>query len=295
MAPARSLPSLLLSLALSAQFAHGQITLDQIYPDWSYTTSRLTPSTSPGCLAAYRAPISCPETLLGLAASMRTIFKPTPADIDSVCTQSCADSIDEYLLNLITSCTGPGDGATKVVGSGNSGVYADPEPVHVVGWVLQYIYSRSCRKDNSTGEYCYFKGGSANNKFACDDSCNLQFYANAHNYPGAGWFFNHYMLIDQSSWWTEYFGPGWERARECGAVEEQPRYADVGVILESLKVKEEEEKKMGNGTVKADEGGKGSETGSGGVVGGDASNGTAPGTVKTSAAGRMKSPFAWMI
>jgi hypothetical protein len=112
------------------------------------------------------------------------------------------------------------------------------------------------------------------------------------------------MLVDQSSWWMEYFGPGWERSRECGAVEERPRYADVGVILESLRVKEEE--KMGKvdgtvkGTVKGEEDGKvkGSEMGSADVVvgGGDgSSNGTAPGAVKTSGAGRVRSPFAWML
>jgi hypothetical protein len=230
---------------------------------------------------------------------MRTIFKPTPSDIDSVCTPTCADSIDAYLLNLITSCTSSSDGATKVLDSGNSGVYADPEPVHVVAWVLQYTYARSCRKSTDTGEYCYFTGRPANNKFACEDTCNVQFYANAHNYPGSAWFFNHYMLMDQSSWWTEYFKPGWERARECGAVEERPRHADVEAILESLRVKEEAEVKgAGNGTVKGEEGAKGSGTVNGevGVGGGaDFANGTAPGAVKTSGAGKMRSPFVWVL
>ncbi|KAK0641674.1 hypothetical protein B0T16DRAFT_393920 [Cercophora newfieldiana] len=237
----RFLPSLLLGAATAVQLASGTITLDRLYDDWSFTTAKLSPSTSPACLAAYRAPIACPETLLGLAASMRTVFKPTPADFDLTCTPSCADSVDAYLHGLITACTLPTDGAPKVLGSGNSGEYAaQPEPVHVIGWILQYTLARSCaRKDNSTGTgtYCYFDQGPANNKFECSDACEMQFYASAHDYPGAGWRFNHYNLIDQTSWWEEYFVGGWERAVGCGAVERRPRYADVKAVLAEVEAK----------------------------------------------------------
>lgn len=76
-------------------------------------------------------------------------------------------------------------------------------------------------------EYCYFdkSSGSANNKFDCADSCNVQLYTLMHNYPGFHWFFNYYALKKQSSWWEEYSVPGWERAVQCGAKAVVPKHA----------------------------------------------------------------------
>jgi len=221
-----------LLLSLSVHLAHSSITLDQIYPDWSFTTAKLLPTTSSACKAAYRAPIACDETLLGQAASMRgSYFDPTPDDFNRTCTLSCRDSIDNFLLGLIKSCSSSGDGAPRDIGFGNTGVYEpDADPVHVVGWILQYTFAQSCARD-SQGQYCAVLSRAANNEFFCNDKCNLQFYTHAHNFPGAHWRFNHYVLISQSSWWENYFIGGWHTALACGAVEENTRYADVKAVL----------------------------------------------------------------
>ena len=135
--------SLLLGAAASASAA---ITIDKLYPDWDYTAARLLPTTSDACRTAFRAPIDCDETLLGLAASMRTVFKPTPADFDRTCTATCKTSVDNYIEGLMVHCNSPGDLTQLHTDGQRPGdlVSIEPERVWVVGWVLQYILARSC-------------------------------------------------------------------------------------------------------------------------------------------------------
>lgn len=233
---------------------------------------------------------------------MRTIFNPTPSDFDLTCTATCKDSIDTYLLNLIKSCAAPGDGALKALDLGNSRQYAkNPEPVHVVGWVLQYVYAQSCSRDDA-GQYCYFGSGAANNKFECSDECNVQFYSHTHNYPGARWRFNHYNLIDQTSWWEEYFVGGWKRAVTCGAVEVKTRYADVKAVLAVAELKTETTGSVvptasGSSVGKGNGKGEVESSGAGGAGGGSSVITTAlPETsVQTSCARRLRGIFAGLF
>ena len=85
-------------------------------------------------------------------------FDPTRDDFNRTCTLSCRDSIDNFLLGLIKSCSSSGDGAPRDIGFGNTGVYEpDADPVHVVGWILQYIPLRNpvraILKDNTAPSY----------------------------------------------------------------------------------------------------------------------------------------------
>lgn len=100
--------SLLLGAAASAT-ATAAITLDGLTLDWDYRAARLLPTTSDRCRAAFRAKIDCPDTLLNLAASMRPVFEPAPADFALTCSATCKASLDNYLGGLMLNCNAPGD------------------------------------------------------------------------------------------------------------------------------------------------------------------------------------------
>lgn len=138
--------SLLLGAAASAT-ATAAITLDGLTLDWDYRAARLLPTTSDRCRAAFRAKIDCPDTLLNLAASMRPVFEPTPADFALSCSATCKASLDNYLGGLMLNCNAPGDLTEMHTDGPRPGdlVPIEPERVWVVGWVLQYILARSCR------------------------------------------------------------------------------------------------------------------------------------------------------
>ena len=167
-----------------------------------------------------------------------------------------------------------------------------PEPVWVVGWVLQHILARSCRQDASK-QYCHFSSAGNNNKFACSNTCGLQFYTLAHNYPGSHWFFNYDFLIDQSSWWEEYFVPGWATAVSCGAVESKPAHAQPPTATKATATPSASASgKASAGS--SDKEGSPEMTASAGGASGTATT-TASGSLKTSGSGRLRSPFALLF
>jgi len=226
---------------------------------------------------------------------MHTIFKPSPADFDRTCTATCKSSVDDYILKLMKACDQTGDGALKSAGGklGNIGDVEDkPEPVWVVGWVLQHILARSCHQDASK-QYCHFSSAGNNNKFACSNTCDLQFYTLAHNYPGSHWFFNYCFLTDQSSWWEEYFVPGWATAVSCGAVESKPAHAQPPTATKATAtLSASASGKASAGS--SDKEGSPEMTASAGGARGTATT-TASGSLKTSGSGRLRSPFALLF
>jgi len=233
---------------------------------------------------------------------MHTIFKPSPADFDRSYTATCKSSIDDYILKLMEACDQTGDGALKAAGGklGNIGDVEDkPEPVWVVGWVLQHILARSCRQDASK-QYCHFSSAGNNNKFACSNTCGLQFYTLAHNYPGSHWFFNYYFLIDQSSWWEEYFVLGWATAVSCGAVESKPAHAQpptatTATATATKATATPSASASGKAsTGSSDKEGSPEMTASAGGASGTATT-TASGSLKTSGSGRLRNPFALLF
>jgi hypothetical protein len=137
----------LLILTYVVQVARCGITLNKLYPDWDFTVKNLVNTTSEACKAAFSAELECDETLLGLAASMRSVFKPTAADFDRTCTPECSASVDSYIGKLMSACGAPGDLAETASGTTNTLEPRPPVQVWVVGWVLQYTLTRSCDKD----------------------------------------------------------------------------------------------------------------------------------------------------
>ena len=65
----------------------------------------------------------------------------------------------------------------------------------------------------STG-WCYFNYVDgpdwADAEFPCDDGCAAQFFINAHELPGANYWFMVYDLADRSSWWETQWTEGWQ-------------------------------------------------------------------------------------
>lgn len=51
--------------------------------------------------------------------------------------------------------------------------------------------------------------------FTCGNGCAEQFFANAHDLPGANYTFGVYELQDRSDWWKEQWAEGWDRVLEC--------------------------------------------------------------------------------
>lgn len=122
------------------------------------------------------------------------------------------------------------------------------------------------RQRHSSGSYCRLADEATESSFPCTDTCQVQFYANAHNYPGSAWFFNYYYLCAQSEWWDGEFQTGWAVAKACGAADltgnstagaasttttptTGPGVTETGTVAPS-----------GTGTVAVD--GRGTETGS---------------------------------
>ena len=114
-------------------------------PDWDYTSSALTNTTSQACRDAYSASIECDPTLLGLVASMRPSFAPTAADLDATCTSTCKASLDAYVQNVAAICSKPGDQAQESL-AGPCCQYTT-QPVQLVGQIFQYHFATACSKD----------------------------------------------------------------------------------------------------------------------------------------------------
>ncbi|KAK3934212.1 hypothetical protein QBC46DRAFT_85601 [Diplogelasinospora grovesii] len=196
-------------------------------PDWDYTTKDLAGTTSTSCKQAFSLDIACDETLLGIVASMRPAFDPTASDLDRTCVQTCNDSIAAYLSNVEGACSGEGDLADLAISS-NTEIPA--VPVSTVGEVFRFMYARACER-NETG-YCYlnYPQGSdwALPEGVCDDDCAKQWYADAHVYPGAGYRFLEYSLVNQSDWWMGNYEDGWEEIQKCEGQEEDGGGDDGG-------------------------------------------------------------------
>jgi hypothetical protein len=145
MAPTSPTPLLrtaLLTLLLSPLAS--PFSLNVSGPDWDYVSSDLAPSTSPACRSAYSAPIACDDTLLGLVASMRPLFNPTPADLERTCTASCGAALDAYIEDVRRACGAEGDAAQEDLGGSSP---MNRVPVEVVGQLFQYTLARSCTRD----------------------------------------------------------------------------------------------------------------------------------------------------
>lgn len=210
-----ALPHGLVLLSTFLDIATATFNLNTSGPDWAYTANDLANTTSQSCKNAYSADIDCDETLLGLVASMRPAFKPDTTDFDNTCTASCKASLDSYVAGVQAACTSPGDKAQESVGGGdNVDMYLDP--VEIVGQIFQYTFASDCAK-SSNGSYCYFGSIGNADSFSCDDTCSVDFYTAAHDYPASAKEFNYYWLISRGSWWAGEFATGWTRlTKVCG-------------------------------------------------------------------------------
>jgi hypothetical protein len=89
--------------------------------------------------------------------------------------------------------------------------------------------SRSADPD-SAGSYCYLTADataySTTPTFACNDTCNVEFYTISHNDPGSQWEFNYYYLVSQTDWWEQEFAEGWQSAKNCPGVKDTNPAAD---------------------------------------------------------------------
>lgn len=134
-----------LSLLGLPEPAQGSFTLNTIWPDWSFTASSgLASTTSQQCRDAYSAEIDCDYTLIGIVASMRTVFHPTAADYDRTCTPACAAALDAYTANVMRACSQPGDLAKESTSNREGTPKA---PVAAVGEVFRYKFAQMCAKD----------------------------------------------------------------------------------------------------------------------------------------------------
>ncbi|KAJ5753174.1 hypothetical protein N7520_010091 [Penicillium odoratum] len=199
----------LFAFSVAFRQATAAFSLDTSGPSWDYTTKDLADTTSQACKDAYSASINCDDTLLKLVASMDPDFDPQASDFEAMCTTTCSDSLTQYIKNVNAACNKDGDLAG--LADGNSLDYS--APVATVGEVFQYKYSQGCAKSGS--EYCFLSNEDSTN-FPCDDECAVQFYQNAHEQPGSGYFFSYFVIGTQSSWWEENFASGWKRVVQCG-------------------------------------------------------------------------------
>ncbi|EED12983.1 conserved hypothetical protein [Talaromyces stipitatus ATCC 10500] len=183
-------------------------------PNWDYTSKDLADTTSQACKDAYSASIDCDDVLVGMVASLNPNFDPQASDLERLCTTTCSDSLNQYVKNVKAACDNPGDLAG--VCDGNKNLFL--AEVETVGEVLQYQYSQACAKNGS--DYCYltFSTSSdwAREDFPCNDTCAIQFYQNAHNQPGSGYFFSYMDMCNRTTYWEQTFAGGWETVVQCG-------------------------------------------------------------------------------
>lgn len=140
------LPNPLLHLLITTlPLATATFNLNTSGPDWDYTTVDLSNTTSSACKTAYSASIGCDPTLLGLVASMRPAFDPSPADFDNMCVDTCKDSLDAYVKGVQDACTASGDSAKESPWGGEWWNYLY-DPVEIVGELFQYTLNSSCSK-----------------------------------------------------------------------------------------------------------------------------------------------------
>ncbi|MCJ1436145.1 hypothetical protein MMC27_005523 [Xylographa pallens] len=202
-------------LAITPTFTAATFSLNVSGPDWDYTSTALTNTTSQACRDAYSASIDCDPTLLGLVASMRPSFAPTAADLDATCTSTCKASLDAYVQNVTAVCSKSGDQAQESLG-GACCQYTT-QPVQLVGQIFQYHFATACSKD-STGDYCYLSESESDDPSpaeVCTDECVADFYQAAHDFKASGWEFNYYYLVSQSAWWMDQFSEGWTALQSC--------------------------------------------------------------------------------
>ncbi|MCJ1384844.1 hypothetical protein MMC17_007962 [Xylographa soralifera] len=202
-------------LAVLPTFSSATFSLNVSGPDWNYTSTALTNTTSQACRDAYSASIECDPTLLGLVASMRPSFAPTAADLDATCTRTCKSSLDAYVQNVAAVCSKPGDQAKESLG-GACCQYTT-QPVQLVGQIFQYHFATACSKD-SEGDYCYLSESESDDATpadVCTEECVADFYQAAHDFTASGWEFNYYYLVSQSAWWINQFTEGWTALQSC--------------------------------------------------------------------------------
>ncbi|KAF2141026.1 uncharacterized protein K452DRAFT_288409 [Aplosporella prunicola CBS 121167] len=213
--------SLVITAFLPALIA-ASFSLNDSGPDWDYTANDLLNTTSQACKDAYSAQIDCPDTLVGIVASMRPAFSPTSSDLDDVCTHTCKSSLDSYVENVKKACSADGDKAKESLGGACNPCKYTYDPVEIVGQIFQYSYAQSCRKADSSGDYCAFnKTSSRFSNFHCDDECALKRFTIAHNYEVASTKqFNYYYLIGQTDYWIKEFEDGWDTVKKCEGITE---------------------------------------------------------------------------
>lgn len=197
--------------------------------DWSFTSSKLAPSTSSKCKAAYSATIDCAYTLVGLVATERgKYFAPTAADLDATLTPECKRSLDAYTARLESDCSAPSDGMPVDADYPDASVV----PVPVTGYIFQYQYAFAKLKA-SDGTYCWLEDtGYAGSDFSCADDCTAGYFQTAHDEKGYGYrFAKGYVPITQSDWWIAEYEKGWERLKACGkAVGDEKEAAWKGLL-----------------------------------------------------------------
>ncbi|MCJ1285013.1 hypothetical protein MMC26_004350 [Xylographa opegraphella] len=202
-------------LTILPTFTVATFSLNVSGPDWDYTSTSLTNTTSQACRDAYSASIECDPTLLGLVASMRPSFAPTAADLNATCTSTCKASLDAYVQNVTAVCSKPGDQAQESLG-GACCQYTT-QPVQLVGQIFQYHFASACSKD-SEGDYCYLSASESDFAYpadVCSDECVAAFYQTAHDFTASGWEFDYYYLVSQSTWWIAQFSQGWTNLQSC--------------------------------------------------------------------------------
>ncbi|KAK8048927.1 hypothetical protein PG994_010657 [Apiospora phragmitis] len=209
---------MLLSIAPSLASA---FSLNVSGPDWEFIADNqhLKSSTSEACRQAYSAPIACPDTLLGIVASMRPGFKPTTKDYEAMCTTTCKEALERYVGGVRAACQlDAGDAAQLLTKATKPYEYTDL-PVGIVGQLFQYHLAQSCRTDGG-GKFCEFSTEHAevDDDFECDDICSSTFFQNAHDYPGSRYEFNYYSLVNESQWWEDQYATGYDRLIACGKV-----------------------------------------------------------------------------
>ena len=138
-------------LATIPTFTAAAFSLNVSGPDWDYTSTALTNTTSQACRDAYSASIDCDATLLGLVASMRPSFAPTAADLDTTCTNTCKASLDAYIQNVTAVCSKPGDQAQESLDG--PCCQHTTQPVQLVGQIFQYHFATACSKDRSVSSH----------------------------------------------------------------------------------------------------------------------------------------------
>ncbi|KAH8648557.1 hypothetical protein BX600DRAFT_517933 [Xylariales sp. PMI_506] len=200
----------LLASPASCSFSLGDVVQDY----WYYVDNHLAATTSSACLAAYNAEIDCDQTMLGIGGgSGSPNFNPGPDDLAATCTTTCSESLDAWVAGVESACTASGDGALLETSSRPRPTV----PVAVIGEVFQYQYAFACSKDGS--DWCWLTYPSSSNwaevGFPCSDLCAVQFFENAHNYPGSNYTFLLYDLNPRSSWWENQWAEGYQHLLDC--------------------------------------------------------------------------------